>query len=279
MARGSLFAAYSANFGAVFLDQYGVLHDGARPYPGAIEALQTLRTRKARVVILSNSGRSGDHNAQRMARLGIARSLYDHFVTSGDVARAALLREDSPLRLSSKTRCMTLASADSHALSKSLGLAATQDAAEADLLVIGGSQAGRISLDDYERLIAPAAARGVPCVCTNPDKMMLTPGGIHPGAGAIAERYERLGGRVHWIGKPYAGIYEAAALLAGSPAPHEVLCVGDSVEHDIVGAHRFGAAAALVRTGILAGLSESELAAECARHAAVPDIVLRDLAV
>jgi ribonucleotide monophosphatase NagD (HAD superfamily) len=106
---------------------------------------------------------------------------------------------------------------------------------------------------------------------------MLVSGGTYPGAGAIAALYEEFGGAVTWIGKPYPGIYEAAARLVGSPAPGEVVCVGDSVEHDIVGARRFGAAAALVRTGILANLSEAELAIECARHGVAPDMILAGL--
>ena len=58
MTQKSLFTPIAARFGFVFIDQYGVLHDGQRPYPGAIEALATLKAREARVVILSNSGRS-----------------------------------------------------------------------------------------------------------------------------------------------------------------------------------------------------------------------------
>ena len=99
-----------------------------------------------------------------------------------------------------------------------------------------------------------------------------------PHAGAIARLYEANGGNVVWIGKPFPMMYAHAARLAGDIAPASVLCVGDSVEHDIVGARRFGAAAALVRTGILARASEAELARECAAHGVVPDFVLADLA-
>ncbi len=106
---------------------------------------------------------------------------------------------------------------------------------------------------------------------------MLSAGGVHPGAGTIADLYQKLGGSVTWIGKPYPDIYVAAARLVGAPSPDEVLCVGDSIEHDVVGARRFGAFAALLRTGVLSSLSEGELAAECARHMVTPDIVLRSL--
>jgi HAD superfamily hydrolase (TIGR01459 family) len=273
----SLFRACSAAFRFLFIDQYGVLHDGRRPYPGVVEALQELKARGARVVILSNSGRSGEVNAQRMETLGIPHGLYDHFLTSGDVARAALLDGELPIALGPATRCMTVSSSGEHDLADELGFTIVHDGAQADLLIVSGSQGDRVSLAEYGRRIEPAARRHAPCLCTNPDKLMLISGETHPGAGAIAALYEEFGGVVSWIGKPYPGIYAAAARLVGSPEPHEVLCIGDSVEHDIVGARRFGAAAALVRTGVLADLSESELAAECARHGVAPDLILAGL--
>ncbi|TIX25033.1 MAG: TIGR01459 family HAD-type hydrolase, partial [Mesorhizobium sp.] len=106
-------------------------------------------------------------------------------------------------------------------------------------------------LDHYRRLLGPAAARQVPCFCTNPDRIMLTAVGPRFGAGEIADLYERLGGSVTRIGKPYPAIYEAALALAGNPDRHDVVCVGDSVEHDIAGGQAAGVATALVLSGIL----------------------------
>ena len=57
-----------AAFGTFFVDQYGVLHDGRHPYPGAIEALRRLKDAGRHVVLLSNSGRSAAYNARRAAR-------------------------------------------------------------------------------------------------------------------------------------------------------------------------------------------------------------------
>jgi HAD superfamily hydrolase (TIGR01459 family) len=185
--------------------------------------------------------------------------------------------EDSPLRPGAGARCLTVSSSQEHDLADDLGFASVENGEEADLVIISGSQGDQISLAEYERRIAPAARRGAPCICTNPDKLMLTPDGTFPGAGAIADLYEQLGGAIHWIGKPYPAIYAAAARLVGSPRPAEVLCLGDSIEHDVVGARRFGAAAALVRTGILASLTEAELAVECATHGVVPDVILSGL--
>ena len=271
------FATIAGAFDVVFTDQYGVLHDGHRPYPGAVAALTMLRRQGARVVILSNSGRSGEVNAKRLAGLGFARDLYDHFLTSGDVAKSYIASGRLPIGITASTRCLAVSTGDGSDLALALGLSPTQDGAEADLVVIGGSRGDRIPLDDYRRLLAPAAARGTPCLCINPDKIMLTATGTAFGAGRIAELYEELGGPVEWIGKPFPMIYEAAATLADVTDPAEVLCIGDSIEHDVVGARRFGAAALLVRTGIHASLTEAELAGEMDRHGAVPDCIVQDL--
>lgn len=278
MTALSPFLAYSRAFAAVFMDQYGVLHDGRRPYPGAIETLHELRSRGTHVVVLSNSGRPGAVNVERMARIGFSRDCYDHLLTSGDVAKDLIRSGELAVKAGSQTRCLILATDGDEALAADLGLAIAEDARDAELLVIAGVREDGSSLEDWVERIAPAAARRVPCVCTNPDRIRLTAAGPSFGAGRIAERYAELGGAVTWIGKPHPAIYRAAARLVGDPAPRDILCVGDSVEHDIVGAHRFGAAAALVRTGILSSLSETELAAECARHGVLPDLIVDNLA-
>jgi len=275
--RSFRFLTIASAFETIFIDQFGVLHDGHRPYPGAKEALRALKERGTRVVVLSNSGRSGRDNARRLSSFGFAPAFYDRLVTSGDAAEALLKGEHSPLPLSATTRCLTLASDDNFEFAEALGVRATKNGKDADLVVIAGSQGDRLPLETYCRILEPAAARKAPCLCANPDKLMLTATGVAFGAGRIAELYEKLGGSVIWVGKPYLPIYRTAANLVGVTDPGRVLCVGDSVEHDIVGAHRFGAAAALMRTGILSELTDDELAIEFDMHGAKPEFILKDL--
>jgi HAD superfamily hydrolase (TIGR01459 family) len=274
----SRFVAIASSFKAVFFDQYGVLHDGRKAYPGARDALTALKSRGGTIAILSNSGRSGAANAERMTALGFEPELYDYLVTSGDVAQALLKRGRFPALLTPGARCFIISTGADDELASMLGVVPTAHSGEADLVIIAGSHADKVSLGDYRAMLTPAARRGTPCMCTNPDKLMLTTSGNAPGAGRIAEIYEELGGDVTWVGKPFPEIYRAAAELARVENPRNVLCVGDSVEHDIAGANRFGAFAALVRTGILADFSDKELAAEIGRHEALPDYVIRDLA-
>jgi HAD superfamily hydrolase (TIGR01459 family) len=259
-------------FPVLFVDQFGVLHDGISPYPSVLATLKTLRDSGRRVIVLSNSGRPGSHNEARLARLGISRDLYESVVTSGDTALAMVRSGSAPVRAGS--RCFVVSSAGDAELVGLLGLVAETDAARADLVLIAGSQGDRLSEYDYIAQLTPAARRGVPAICVNPDRVMLTPGGTAFGAGHIAELYEGSGGSVLWIGKPYLAIYAHAARLAEVPA-ESVLCVGDSVEHDLVGARRFGASAALVRTGIHSDESSSTLSALFQAHGVSPDYLLK----
>lgn len=270
-------ASLLAPFDVFFVDQYGVLHDGVRPYPGALAMLAHLKERGARVIVLSNSGRSGTENAARMAGIGVPPGLYERMVTSGDAAAAAL-RDGEIAVEPGTTRCLTIAGPNAAGFGGDLGLVATEDAAEADLVVIAGSQADRIAMETYQARLRPAAERGVPCLCTNPDRLMLTPAGLRPSAGSIARLYEQMGGKVSWFGKPHPAIYRQASAQVGDPDPAGILCIGDSIEHDVAGAHGFGAKVLLLRTGIHADAPEADVARECARHGVLPDAVLPGLA-
>ncbi|KKN61807.1 hypothetical protein LCGC14_0518350 [marine sediment metagenome] len=250
----------AGRYDAFFLDQFGVVHDGTHAYPGAAAAVDALAGLGKPVLFVTNSGRPAAFNEARLARLGIARSSYLACVTSGDVA--IRLCEDGaiPLPQDRRIRCLTLSSPGDTNLSDRLGCTSVEAADATDLVVIAGSQADHIAMTEYEERMRPAASRGVPCICTNPDRQMLTPQGLVPAAGAIADRYTALGGVVTFVGKPYSEIYAAAHALIATVQRPRILCIGDSIDHDMAGAAAFGAAKALVRTGILAETNESAIA-------------------
>jgi HAD superfamily hydrolase (TIGR01459 family) len=253
------------------VDQFGVLHDGVRPYPGAPEALRRLCADGRSVAVLSNSGKRAGPNEERLIRLGFDPDSFDLFLSSGEVARDRLAAGRS--EPGAPRSCLVLSRDGDLSVIDGLGIVPVERAEEADLVLIAGSEAPRVTLADYAERLRPAAARGVPALCANPDTTMLTPDGLAFAPGRIARLYESLGGAVTFIGKPYPAIYRAA--LSRFPEARRVVGVGDSVEHDVAGAKGAGLATALVRgTGIHAGLDEEGLAAECERHGVWPDHVL-----
>ena len=264
---------------AFLLDQFGTLHDGTTLYPGVAKGIALLRAAGKRVIIFSNSGKRAAPNVARLSRIGLQPERYDGFLSSGEVAWQLLAERTHPA-LAGIRRCLVLSRGVAAEALTGLDLERTEDAAAADLILLLGSEADRIGLAAYRDRLAPAARRGILCLCGNPDRMMVLPdGGAAPAAGRIAEIYAEMGGPVLWIGKPGAAIYEAAftmlqPMLGGLLDRSRVWAVGDSIEHDVAGAAVHGCRSLLVLTGLMAGQSAETLAEEVARWGVVPDAVM-----
>lgn len=260
-------------YDAFLVDQFGVLHDGRTPYPGAVEAMAALHAAGKRVLVLTNSGKRSEPNRQRVVRIGFPDGAFE-VLSSGEVAWRAI--QDGSLGapfVPGSTVHVVGRPGDDYGIA-ALAVEQVERPEDADFLLIAASDAPRTGLDAYRRLLAPAAAKAIPALCCNPDIDMLTDHGLQPAPGAIAGLYRELGGRVVMIGKPHAAIYGRALAMLGPILPSRILAVGDSLEHDIQGAKAAGIDAALVRTGILADLDATSLERVADQLGVHPDFVL-----
>jgi HAD superfamily hydrolase (TIGR01459 family) len=231
------------------LDQWGVLHDGTTPYAGATGCLAQLRAAGKRIVVLSNSGKREADNLALMARMGFDVSLIDRFISAGEEARRAIAARTDAFHRRLGRRCYAFTRGGDRALLEGIGLQFVERIDEAEFIAVLGNDSPQRSLAGYETELRAALERGLPMVCANPDTSRLTPTGIIEGQGLLALRYEALGGEVFWHGKPHPPIYCACLEALGCPR-EEVIAVGDSIEHDVLGAERVGIASALIPGGV-----------------------------
>lgn len=267
----------ASQFDLFLIDQFGVLHDGRAPYPGAIEALASIEGAGKTAIILTNSGKRAGQNADRLAQLGFPRECFGAVVSSGEVGWHCI-RDGSlgaPFVRGARVHVVGR-HGDDYGLD-GLDLLFTDNPASAEALLILGIDAPATSLAGYRAMLAPAAKAGIPALIANPDKLMHTSSGLQPAPGAIAGIYEQLGGKVRFIGKPFADIYRFALALAPDVPPARVLAIGDSVEHDIAGAARMGFASLLVQGGILAGVDQAGLNSLYETHKAWPTYICGSL--
>ena len=243
-------AALARDFDGFIVDQWGVLHDGTRAYAGAIECLGQLRAAGKHVAILSNTGRREAANVVLMADMGIGADLYDRIVCAGEHAREAIQRRTHAFHARLGYKYFAFTRGDDVSILAGLGLQRVGTVEEADFLMVIGIESPRMTLADYEPLLAAGAARKLPMVCANPDVTRPSPDGLVDAPGALARRYEALGGEVFYHGKPYPAIYAACLEALAGCARDRVVAVGDSLEHDILGASRVGLRSAFVAGGI-----------------------------
>jgi HAD superfamily hydrolase (TIGR01459 family) len=109
--------------------------------------------------------------------------------------------------------------------------------------------------DDYVDLLVRMKELGLPMICANPDKIVRKGSRLLYCAGALAERYSEIGGRVLMAGKPYEPIYQLALQKAAAIAGREferfkILAIGDGPETDIRGAADFGLDVVLIADGV-----------------------------
>jgi HAD superfamily hydrolase (TIGR01459 family) len=246
-------AALARDYDGFIVDQWGVLHDGTQPYPGAVDCLEQLRRAGRHVVILSNSAKTEAGNVRLMAEVGFDRGLYDRFISAGEDTREAIERRSHAFHAGLGFRYFAFTRGNDVSLLEGIGLQRVGVVAEADFLAVLGMESPRMSVADYEPLLAAGAERGLPMVCANPDVTRVSPDGLVDAPGALARRYEALGGRVFYHGKPYPAIYRTCLDALPEGARSRVIAVGDSIEHDILGAARAGLTSAFVCGGIHAG--------------------------
>jgi HAD superfamily hydrolase (TIGR01459 family) len=241
------------HYDGFILDLWGVVHDGVRPFPGVLDCMQRLVTLGKRIVLLSNAPRRAEDVVRRIAQIGVPAGLYHAVMSSGEEAWQCLRERREPFYAALGRRCLQIGSDRDLEMRDGLDLDFVYAVAAADFILNTGPAGWDDSIDDYAAPLAAARARDLPMVCANPDLVVMHGGRPALCAGALAEHYEMLGGRVRWHGKPYPSVYTSCLALLGVTDRDRILAIGDSLRTDIAGAAAAGIPSLLIAGGIHAG--------------------------
>ena len=250
------------------LDLWGVVHDGVVPYPGVIDCMSRLVGGGKRIVLLSNAPRRADDVVRRIEKIGVPRERYHGVMSSGEEAWQCLSRRDDPFYAALGRRCLHICSERDLEIRDGLDLDFVERAEEADFILNTGPAEWEDTHEDYAPVLRAARRRELPMVCANPDLVVIHGGRPALCAGAIAEQYEALGGRVRWHGKPYRSVYDSCLALLGVGDRRRILAIGDSLRTDIAGAAGAGLDSLLIAGGIHAAEFTADGALDLRRIAA-----------
>jgi 4-nitrophenyl phosphatase len=244
----------------VIFDLDGVLYRGERPMPGAVETVMRLRASGRRVVYATNnSTRTREDYVRHLRAFGLPCDL-DDVVTSGH-ATARYMQN----RKLHAERALILGADGLRTELRQAGVVSGEypvrpyrespDGAPADMVIVGlDTSFSYDSLAEAHR----ALLAGAPFIAANKDLRYPVEDRLLPGAGAIVAALEAATGRIAvCVGKPEPFMFQEALQRTGVPG-NEAMVVGDSLETDVLAAHRIGARGVLILTGVT---TEDSLAA------------------
>ena len=236
----------------ILCDVWGVIHNGVTHHPAAVDALLRFRAGGGTVVLVTNAPAPASQVLRRLDKLAVPRDAFDTIATSGDVTIEAIVAAGCPPLFS-------IGPGGEYAIYKEAGrlgprAPALVGIAQAELAICIGLDETGEQPADYDASLAALRARDLELICANPDIVVEVGDTLVYCAGAIAERYAALGGRVTQAGKPHPAIYERALKLAAEAGcvadAGRVLAIGDAMHTDIAGAARMGFASVLITSGI-----------------------------
>ena len=219
------------------IDLWGVIHNGIRLNPKAIEVIKNLNQMNKKIIFLSIASRPANEVRIFLKTLNMEDKYLKNIITSGEAAKLALNEKkfgnnffhlgpdrDNSIFIEIKNNKTSLKKSD---FILCTGLLSNQET----------------DLKYYEKLLKQHISKKL--ICTNPD---LT---VHRGdkeeycAGKIAQIFEKLGGEVVYFGKPYKEIYEMC-FNDGK----KVIAIGDNLRTDIKGANNVGIDSIFITDGV-----------------------------
>jgi len=232
-------AEISDRYDALFCDLWGCVHNGIEPFAEAVAALQAFRAAGGTVVLLTNAPRPRASVQRQLEKMGLPQDSWDVIATSGDSARAAMLRG----AVGQKVYFI----GEDHDQSFFSPMDMVADAMDIQQVPLNEAE-GIVCTGPFDSHADPSVMRpqfllakikGLKLLCANPDIVVDRGESREWCAGALAALYTEMGGESLYFGKPHPPVYDLArrrlAQLGKDISDDRILAVGDGIFTDVQG--------------------------------------------
>ena len=212
------------NYETFVIDLWGVMHNGVKLNPKAIEVIEKLNNESKKIVFLSNAPRPSSKVVNFLIKMKMNRKYLSNVMTSGEAAMYAINKNKFGKKF------FHLGPPRDTSVFKKVEDNKTNLESCDFILCTGLFDDYENDLDYYKKILLNHVSKKL--ICTNPDLI------VHRGsieelcAGSVAKVFEDLGGEVIYFGKPHKEIYN---MCFGSN--EKVLAIGDNLRTDIKGAN------------------------------------------
>lgn len=244
-----------ANYDYFIFDVWGVIHDGLEAYPDVKETIEFLRNQNKKICFLSNAPRRASKVADVLAGYGIDKNMYDFILTSGEAAFLDFKENQENNFSKYQKNYLYIGPQKDIDLLDGLNYNMVDNAKDADFAIVTGFEGEESTVEEKMPQALDALENNLELICVNPDLLVVRKNGSKMiCAGALAKKYQELGGKVSFYGKPYGKIYEIVCKIFNQTDTSKMLAIGDGLETDIKGSNNFNIDNILLTGGILSNV-------------------------
>ena len=237
------------NYQLVVTGLEGVVSEGGNILPEAKEALIRIKKSGQKLILLTNSPLRVQSIVEWLRHNGLSPLVFDNIVSAGEILHY-LFKYRKGEFATLGTAYYNLGQDADAAVFSLLDYVPVDKLGKADFLFMGSAAAPDATIDQYMQILEYAASMNVPLVCAGNDTSSFQNGDICLAAGAVAEQYAALGGRIITVGKPSPEVMAYALEGADGVSPEKILLIGDNIATDIKGANLSGIGSVLVSKGV-----------------------------
>lgn len=262
------------NYDVFIIDLWGVLHNGVKVFLPAIEALEQLKKAHKKVYLVTNNPKTSIENIQKLTQMGLSCEFYTELVSAGQKCLEMFLDNEILPDYPRPLKAVILEEGITCSWAEVAGIERTNDVNKADIVLGFHIAEDVIDMSDYKMRLEQFLAYDILFVCANPDMYATRNTEIFVRVGLLAKEYEKMGGRVLYIGKPYPSIYKD---ILQKHSRERVLMVGDSLITDIKGANQMGVDGMLISMGNhreeLSQISQADLSGFFNKKGIIPTFI------
>ena len=227
------------SYDLLFIDIWGVVHNGIKLYDNSIEVLENLSNLNKEFILLTNAPRPSSTVVNFLKKMGLNK-FFENVFTSGEAALKYLIKD-----LKNKKFFHIGPSTRDFDLFRSFEKNKVLNIKDADYLLCSGLFDDHSDdLNYYKSLFSEHISKKM--ICTNPDLIVDRGDKREYCAGSVAKIFEEIKGEVIYFGKPYPPVYN----LSSETKNKKVLCIGDNLNTDIKGANIQNYDSLLITNGI-----------------------------
>ena len=250
----SSFSEILDKYDMFILDQWGVMHDGIRGYDHAIAAINNLINKNKKLTIISNSSKRKISSINSLKNLGFDKNNFIEVMSSGEMIWQELYNCPDKYDVKLKNCFHIYDTSKEDGLDFRIGLEKfkfVDNIKDADF-ILACTPFQKTQPIDYIPILNYAVDMNLIMFCANPDFVTIEKNNKKNMycMGTIADLYDHMGGEVIILGKPSKEIYLESCKNFNQIDISKIVAVGDSLDHDILGASNFGIDSVLITSGI-----------------------------